>query len=415
MDKIAQYKNGLLERFLHYVSFDTQSKIGAKVSPSSAGQLKLAKHLQQELFALGLQDIEISKNAVVTAFLPSNVSPKMPTIGFVAHLDTSPQCSGKHVRPEVIENYRGGDIALGLGDEFISPVYYHFLQKLVGKTLIVPDGNTLLGADNKAGIAEIMTALCYLKENNIPHCNIRVAFTPDEEIGLGMDFFPTEKFQCHWAYTVDGGEVGELEYENFNAAKAVVTIYGRNMHTGTAKNIMVNALTLACEFQQGFPAQEVPEKTDGRQGFFHLESFVGDVEKVELHYLIRDFDRVNFEQRKAFLSMLVVDFNRKKRLRRKAEIVMQDNYYNMYDTIRKVPAAVHLADTAMKKCGIEPLHKPIRGGTDGAKLAEKGIACPNLFTGGYNFHSKHEFITLEGMMDSVKVIAKIAELAIKIS
>ncbi len=413
MEKITEYRNRLLERFLHYAGFDTQAKPGAKSSPSSAGQMRLAKHLQQELFALGLQDIEVSKNAVLTAFLPSNVSPKMPTIGFIAHLDTSPQCSGKHVRPEVIENYRGGDISLGVGDEFISPVYYHFLQKLIGKTLIVADGNTLLGADNKAGIAEIMTALAYLKANNIPHCNIRVAFTPDEEIGLGMNFFPFEQFSCNWAYTVDGGEVGELEYENFNAATANVTIYGRNMHTGTAKNKMLNALSLACEFQQGFPADEVPEKTDGRQGFFHLAGFSGDIEKVELRYLIRDFDRIGFEQRKAFLSMLVVDFNRKKKLRKKAELQMTDTYYNMYDTIQKVPASVHLADLAMKKCDIEPIHKPIRGGTDGAKLAEKGLACPNLFTGGYNFHSKHELITLEGMLDAVKVIAKIAELAIR--
>ena len=413
MNNITSYHGSLLERFLHYVGYDTQSKIGAKSSPSSSGQLKLAKHLQQELFALGLENIEMSKNGVVTAFLPSNVAPNAPTIGFIAHLDTSPQCSGKHIKAEVIESYRGGDIALGLGDEFISPVYYPFLQKLVGKTLIVSDGNNLLGADNKAGIAEIMTALSMIQENRLPHCNIRVAFTPDEEIGLGMDFFPMDKFPCDWAYTVDGGESGELEYENFNAASAKVTIYGNNMHTGSAKNHMINALTLACEFQQGFPKVETPEQTEGRQGFFHLESFSGDIEKVELRYLIRDFDHVKFEQRKAFLSMLVVDFNRKKKLRQKAEVEITDSYFNMYDTIQKVPQSVDLADRAIRECGIEPQHKVIRGGTDGAKLAEKGLACPNLFTGGYNFHSKHELITLEGMADSVSVIVKITELALQ--
>lgn len=411
MKEIEKYSRQTLERFLHYVSYNTQAKIGAKTSPSSTGQMKLAKHLQQELFALGLDEIEVSKHGVVTAFLPSNIAHNTTTIGLIAHLDTSPECSGKNVHPEVIENYRGGDIALGIGEEFISPVYYPFLQKLVGKTLVVADGNTLLGADNKAGIAEIMTALAIIQEQQLPHCHLRIAFTPDEEIGLGMTFFPWEKFQCDWAYTVDGGEVGELEYENFNAANATIKIYGRNMHPGTAKNKMVNALTLACEFQQGFPKEDVPEKTQDRQGFFHLDSFVGDVEQVELHYLIRDFDRINFEQRKAFLSMLVVDFNRKKRLRRKAEVTIQDCYYNMYETIQHHPQSVELADKAMRECGIEPCHKPIRGGTDGAKLAEKGVACPNLFTGGYNFHSRHEFITLEGMLDAIRVLVKIAELA----
>lgn len=408
---ITQHRNELLERFLYYLSYNTQSKLGAKTSPSSSGQIKLAKHLQQELSALGLEQIEVSKHGIVTAFLPSNLKNCQTTIGFIAHLDTSPECSGKNVHPEVIENYRGGDIALGIGEEFISPVYYPFLQQMIGKTLIVADGKTLLGADNKAGIAEIMTALALLQLYNIPHCNLRIAFTPDEEIGLGMDFFPMEKFACDWAYTVDGGELGELEYENFNAASATVTIYGRNIHTGTAKGKMVNALTLACEFQQGIPKQDCPEKTENREGFFHLDRFSGDIEKVELHYLIRDFDTINFEQRKAFLSMLVVDFNRKKNLRRKAEIVVKDSYYNMYSVVQKVPQAIELADTAMRCCHVEPIHKPIRGGTDGAKLAEKGLACPNIFTGGHNYHSKHEIITLEDMQKAVEVILKISEIA----
>ncbi|EIJ68808.1 peptidase T [Pasteurella bettyae] len=407
-----QYTEQLLERFLNYVSFDTQSKIGAKTSPSTTGQMKLAKVLEQELYSLGLENIEISKHGIVTAYLPGTVA-DAPTIGLISHLDTSPQCSGKNVNPEVIENYRGGDIALGLGDEFISPVTFPFLQKLVGKTLIVTDGKTLLGADNKAGISEIMTALSVLKASNQPRCHLRVAFTPDEEIGLGMKFFPMDKFPCDWAYTIDGGEVGELEYENFNAASVTVTVPGRAIHPGYAKDKMINALTLACEFQQGFPVDEVPEKTEDKQGFFHLNSFHGDIEKVELHYIIRDFDRANFELRKQFVKKLVADFNRKKGLKKPLHVVITDSYYNMYDVVRKIPQAIELADQAMKDIGLTPIHQAIRGGTDGAWLAEKGLACPNIFTGGYNFHSKHELITLEGMRDAVNVIIKIAQLAVK--
>ena len=307
-------KEPVLERFFNYVTYDTQSKPGAKTSPSSAGQLALAKHLQQELVTLGLQDIVLSKHCVLTAFLPSNVDLNAPTIGLISHLDTSPDCSSKNVQPEVIENYRGGDIALGIGEEFISPVYYTFLHQLIGKTLIVTDGDTLLGADNKSGIAEIMTALYRLKTENLPHCNIRIAFTPDEEIGLGMQFFPFDDFPCDWAYTIDGGAVGELEYENFNAASAKVTFHGRNIHTGSAKNKMINALALACEFQQSFPQAETPENTEQREGFFHLNHFSGDIEKAELHYLIRDFDGAEFEKRKQFIRNLVDQFNQQKHL-----------------------------------------------------------------------------------------------------
>ena len=364
-------KTELLERFLHYVSFHTQSKPHAKHSPSSVGQMKLAMQLQKELIQFGLENVEVSKYAVVTAFLPANDPNLTKTIGLVAHLDTSPQCSGKNVRPEVIEEYRGGDIALGIGEEFISPVYYSFMQKLVGQTLIVTDGTTLLGADNKAGIAEIMTALSILQKENIPHCNIRVAFTPDEEIGLGIHYFPMEKFSCDWAYTIDGGEVGELEYENFNAATAKVRFFGRNIHTGYAKGKMLNALTLACEFQQVFPVDEVPEKTDGKAGFYHLEDFFGDIEQVELTYLIRDFDEQNFAQRKAFIKNQVEKFNAKKGLKKPIELEIQDSYQNMYDVVKNVPQSIELADRAMKAVGIKPNHKPIRGGTDGAFLASK--------------------------------------------
>lgn len=397
-------KTQLLNRFLHYVSFDTQSKPNAKHSPSSPGQMKLAKQLQQELLQLGLEQVEVSKHAVVTAFLPANHPDYTRTIGLIAHLDTSPQCSGKNVRPEVIENYRGGDIALGIGEEFISPVYYHFMQQLVGQTLIVADGTTLLGADNKAGIAEIMTALAIIQQENLPHCHLRIAFTPDEEIGLGIQYFPIEQFPCDWAYTIDGGAVGELEYENFNAATAKVIFHGRSIHPGYAKGKMVNALTLACEFQQHFPADEVPEKTDGKAGFFHLESFTGTQEHVELTYLIRDFDAAGFEARKQFIQNWVAEFNKQKRLKKTVELVLQDSYKNMFETVQKVPQSIELADRAMKQCGIKPNHQPIRGGTDGAFLAEKGLACPNIFTGGYNFHSKHELISLEGMEKAVEVI-----------
>ncbi|WP_439290743.1 peptidase T [Lonepinella koalarum] len=405
-------RNYLLERFLNYVSFDTQAKIGAKYSPSSPGQLKLAKYLAQELQALGLKEINLSPNGILTAYLPSNVM-NAPTIGLIAHLDTSPDCSGKNVNPEVIVNYRGGDIALGLGEQFISPVMFPFMHQLIGKTLIVTDGTTLLGADNKSGIAEIMTALSRLKNSEQAHCNIRVAFTPDEEIGLGMQFFQIDKFPCDWAYTIDGGAVGELEYENFNAGSATVTIFGNGIHPGYAKDKMINALTLACEFQQLLPTDEVPEKTADKQGFFHLNRFVGDINKVELHYLIRDFDSDNFEQRKTFLINAVAQFNQQKDLHKPIQLELQDSYKNMYNCIRQVPQSIALADRAMRECGITPNHKPIRGGTDGAWLAEQGLACPNIFTGGYNFHSIHELISLEGMESAVQVILKIVELAVE--
>lgn len=409
----AHQKYQLLERFLHYTTIDTQSKAGATLSPSSSGQIKLAKLLKQELFALGLEQVEISKNAVVTAFLPSNVSSDMPTIGLIAHLDTAIQCSGKNVKAEVIENYRGGDIALGIGEEFISPVHYPFLHKLIGQTLIVADGNTLLGADNKAGIAEIITALAYLKETNLPHCNIRVAFTPDEEIGLGMQFFPLDKFTCDWAYTIDGGALGELEYENFNAATAIVTIEGKNMHTGSAKDKMINALTLACNFQQYFPISETPEQTEDKEGFYHLSAFNGTVENVELTYLLRDFDKQGLTKRKQFMQEAVDKLNSQHNLVRPARLTIKDSYTNMYEMVKKVPKSIMLADKAMEKAGVQAIHKAIRGGTDGAWLAEQGIACPNIFTGGYNFHSKHELISLQSMQSAVEVIVNITNLALQ--
>lgn len=403
------YKDNLLTRFLHYVSFDTQSKPNAKYSPSSTGQMKLAQQLQKELVGLGLQDVKLSKHAVVTAFLPSNRAELSHSIGFIAHLDTSPECSGKNVRPEVIENYRGGDIALGIGEEFISPVYYPFMRQLVGKTLIVTDGNTLLGADNKAGIAEIMTALEIIQKEKFPHCNIRVAFTPDEEIGLGMQYFPLDDFPCDWAYTIDGGELGELEYENFNAATAKIYFTGRSIHTGYAKNKMLNALALACDFHQGFSKEEVPEKTEGKEGFFHLNHFSGEIEKAELHYLIRDFDAASFAARKQFVQDWTAKFNAEKGLKQEVICEITDSYKNMFEAVQKVPQAISIAEKAMDLCDVKAIHKAIRGGTDGAFLSEKGLPCPNIFTGGYNFHSKHELIVLESMEKAVEVITEIVK------
>ncbi|MGY6772166.1 peptidase T [Gallibacterium sp. ZY190522] len=406
-------RQGLLERFLHYVSFDTQSKEGAKHSPSSRGQWLLAQYLMEELKGLGLAQVEMSPAGIVTALLPSNIPNNRTTIGFISHLDTYPGTKGKDIKPEVINEYRGGDIALGLGEEFISPVHFPFLQKLVGHTLIVTDGTTLLGADNKAGIAEIMTALSMIISYRLPRVNIRVAFTPDEEIGVGMQHFPISRFDCDWAYTVDGGRIGELEYENFNAATAIISIKGESMHLGSAKDKLINALSLACRFHQQLPENEVPEKTDGRQGFFHLDAINGDIEYCEMKYLIRDFSTQGFAERKQLLQKQIQYFIEQYQLFDRVRIEITDSYHNMHSMVAKVPQSVEVADSAMRNCGIVPKHKVIRGGTDGAWLSENGIACPNLFTGGYNFHSKHELASLDEMQQATKVIMEIAKLAKK--
>ena len=411
MTSVFNQREKLLNRFFTYIGFDTQSKPEASKSPSSIGQLRLAEHLVEELELLGLSDVKLSRHSVVTALLPSNCGSNK-TIGFISHLDTSPQISGKNVKAELIQEYRGGDIALGKGDEYISPADYHFLHQLVGDSLIVTDGNTLLGADNKAGIAEIMTALEQLIDSKIQHANIRVAFTPDEEIGLGMDFFPLSDFECDWAYTIDGGELGELQVENFNAASVDIRIQGHSAHPGEAKGKMVNALALACDFHQFLPKDEVPEKTEQRQGFFHLDRLEGDIEQVRMHYLIREFDAQRFKQRKQQFQHWVVQFTEQHGLQQKLFCQIHDSYKNMHDVISQVPQALELAKNAMRSCNITPLEKPVRGGTDGAKLAQLGIACPNIFTGGYNFHSKYELASVRSMQSAVDVIAKIAILAV---
>ncbi|CNH94449.1 peptidase T [Yersinia vastinensis] len=400
----------LLDRFFNYVSFDTQAKANVKSVPSTEGQRKLAQALQHELQALGFSQVSLSDHGCVMATLPANVAWPVPTIGFIAHLDTSPDFSGKNVNPQIVENYRGGDIALGMGDEVLSPVMFPVLHQLLGHTLITTDGKTLLGADDKAGIAEIITAMVRLKHSHVPHGNIRIAFTPDEEVGKGARFFNVEEFDAQWAYTVDGGGVGELEFENFNAASVTIKIVGNNVHPGTAKGVMVNALSLATRFHQELPVDETPECTEGYDGFYHLQSIKGTVERAEMHYIVRDFSRDGFEARKK--NMVDIAKRVGKGLHRDCyiEIVMDDSYYNMREHIIKHPHIIELAQQAMRDCDITPIMKPIRGGTDGAQLSFMGLPCPNIFTGGYNYHGKHEFITLEGMEKAVAVIMRIAEL-----
>ncbi|MFP1738237.1 peptidase T [Lonsdalea quercina] len=400
----------LLDRFLNYVSFDTQSKTGVRQVPSTDGQWKLAQVLQQELMALGLEQVTVGKHGCVTATLPGNVAWSVPTIGFIAHMDTSPDYTGKHVNPQIVENYRGGDIALGVGEEVLSPVMFPVLHQLLGHTLITTDGKTLLGADDKAGIAEIITAIARLKRRQIPHGDIRIAFTPDEEVGKGAQYFDVDGFGAEWAYTVDGGGIGELEFENFNAASARVKIVGNNVHPGSAKGVMVNALTLATRFHQLVPSDESPEHTEGYQGFYHLHGIKGTVERAEMKYIIRDFERSGFEKRKKTMMDIAEQVGKGLHPECYIELSMTDSYYNMREQVEQHPHVIALAQQAMRKCGIEPVMKPIRGGTDGAQLSFRGLPCPNLFTGGYNYHGKHEFVTVEGMESAVSVIMNIAEL-----
>ncbi|WP_336193100.1 peptidase T [Providencia stuartii] len=400
----------LLERFFDYTAFDTQSKLNAKVIPSSTGQLKFARALVKELKELGFDDVALSEQGCVTACIPSNVDWDVPTIGFISHLDTSPDFSGKNVAPQILENYRGGDIALGIGDEVLSPVMFPVLHEMIGKTLIMTDGKTLLGADDKAGIAEIITAFVRLKANKIPHGKLCLAFTPDEEIGRGARYVDLNIFDARWAYTVDGGGVGELEYENFNAANVAIKIVGNNVHPGTAKGVMVNALALANRIHAELPKDETPEHTDGYEGFYHLNSMKGTVEKAEMNYIIRDFDSQRFEARKKNIIRIAEKVGQGLHPSCYIELTIDDTYYNMHKEVMKHPHVIKIAYQAMKECGIEPIVKPIRGGTDGAQLSYRGLPCPNIFTGGYNFHSKHEFITLEGMEQAVSVIMRIAEL-----
>ncbi len=399
----------LLDRFLRYVTFDTKSNPKKHTCPSTSGQRVFAEYLQQELQQLGLDNVTVDDNGYVMAKLPSNVSYPVPAIGFIAHMDTAPDASGKNVKPQIIEDYQGGDIALGIGDEVLSPVQYPELHSLHGHNLITTDGTTLLGADNKAGVAEIISAIdALIADPSIPHGDICIGFTPDEEIGRGADRFDVQRFGAEWAYTIDGGALGELEFENFNAADADITFYGVNVHPGTAKDKMVNAITLAAQFQMRMPQEETPEHTDGYQGFYHLRAAQMSVAKSELNYILRDFEREGMQARKEHLTQLVAEMNSELK-HGHVKLKITDGYYNMREKVEPHQHIIDIAKQAMIECDIEPKVVPIRGGTDGARLSFEGLPCPNIFTGGYNFHGIHEFASIENMEAAVKVIVKIAE------
>ena len=401
----------LVERFLKYVSFDTQSSEETEVTPSTPGQMVFAKYLKEELESLGLEDIMLDEHGYLFATLPANIDKPVPTIGFIAHMDTSPDMSGKDVSPRIVQNYDGSDIVLCAEENVVlSPSQFPELLDHKGEDLIVTNGKTLLGADDKAGIAEIVSAIVYLKEHpEIKHGKIRIGFNPDEEIGLGAHKFDVEKFGCDWAYTMDGGEVGELEFENFNAASAKITFKGRNVHPGYAKNKMVNSIRVANRFCAMLPAHETPEHTEGYEGFYHLISFNGDVEQTTVAYIIRDHDRARFESRKKKIERFISEINAEYG-EGTATLELRDQYYNMREKIEPVMHIIDTAFAAMEAVGVKPNVKPIRGGTDGAQLSFKGLPCPNIFAGGLNFHGRYEFAPIQNMEKAMKVIVKIAEL-----
>ncbi len=401
----------ILERFLNYVRFDTQSDDNSTTTPSTAKQMVFAEYLKEELIGIGLEEVELDSNGYLYATLPANTEKEVPTIGFIAHMDTSPDCSGANVNPRIVKNYDGGDILLDAEAGIItSPTKFPELLAHQGEDLIVTDGHTLLGADDKAGIAEIVQAMVYLKEHpEIKHGKIRVGFNPDEEIGLGAHQFDVQKFNCQWAYTMDGSELGELEFENFNAASAKITINGISVHPGYAKDKMVNAARVATEFVQAIPADETPETTTGYQGFYHLTGMEGGVEKASLSYIIRDHDRDRFEQRKEQMAAVAASLNSKYGAET-VTLTVNDQYYNMRQQIEPVMYIIELAKEAMLAAGIEPQVRAIRGGTDGAQLSFKGLPCPNIFAGGLNFHGPHEFLPIPSLEKAMQTIVKICEL-----
>ena len=404
----------LVEKFLQYVKIDTTSDSKSQSCPSSEIQWNLAKIIVKDLEEIGLVDISLDENGYIMGTLPSNTQKDIPTIGFIAHMDTAPSFNGNDIKPRIIDNYDGNDIILN-SDLNISMTVKDFpeLKKYVNQKLIVTDGTTLLGADDKAGIVEIMTALKYLKENpTIEHGEIKIGITPDEEIGRGANLFDVEKFGAKFAYTIDGGEVGELEFENFNAASANIVIKGRDIHPGASKNKMINAMLLAMELNDMLPANERPEYTEGYEGFFLLTNFKGTIETTEIDYIIRDHSKEKFLEKKELIENAVKYLQGKYK---DAEIILtlKDSYYNMREMIEPVYHIVDLAKNAMIEVGVKPIIKPIRGGTDGARLSFKGLPCPNIFTGGHNFHGKFEFIPIESMEQSVKVILKIVEILSK--
>lgn len=404
-------QKAVAQRLMDYARFDTRSDSGSTSCPSTPGQLVLAKYLVEELKSIGLSDVDLDENGYVTATLLSNVKQDIPVIGFLAHLDTSPEVSGADVKPKLIENYSGGDIVLNqsLG-VVLSPMDFPELNNYIKQDIIVTDGTTLLGADNKAGIAEIITAMEYLVTHpEIKHGTVKIGFTPDEEIGRGADQFDTARFDAAFAYTVDGGPLGELEYETFNAAEAKIAIKGRNVHPGTAKNAMIHSIHIAMELNSMLPAAEVPGHTEGYEGFYHLNSLRGTVEETAMTYIVRDHDKVKFSARKERLEKIAAYLNDKYGAGTVA-LSLRDQYYNMREKIEPVYHIVELAKTAIEAIGLTANIKPVRGGTDGAKLSYMGLPCPNLFSGGHNFHGKYEYISVQSMEKAVEMILKIISL-----
>ncbi|MFD0826690.1 peptidase T [Neobacillus sp. M.A.Huq-85] len=403
-------KNEIIERFTSYVKIDTQSDESSSTCPSTPGQWTLLHMLEEELKSIGMQEVSIDENGYLMATLPSNTEKDVPTIGFLAHVDTATDFTGKNVNPQIHENYDGGDITLNEALKVVlSPKDFPSLPEYKGHTLISTDGTTLLGADNKAGVAEIMTAMAYLiKHPEIKHGKVRVAFTPDEEIGRGPHKFDVALFDATYAYTVDGGPLGELEYESFNAAAAKITIKGTNIHPGSAKGKMVNSAKIAMELHSKLPEKEAPEYTEGYEGFYHLISINGDVEQTKLYYIIRDHDREKFNNRKATITNLINEFKAKYG-EDNVLLELNDQYYNMGEKIEPVKQIVDIAQEVMESLDIKPLIKPIRGGTDGSQLSYMGLPTPNIFTGGENFHGKYEFISVDNMEKSVNVIVGIAQ------
>lgn len=402
----------IAERFIRYARIHSQSDTRSASCPSTSCQMDLARVLLADLLEIGCTEVSLDRNGYIMATLEATVDVKTPVIGFIAHMDTSPDYSGKDVNPQIIESYQGGDIPLDLqGKVILSPAEFPEILNYTGQDLIVTDGTTLLGADDKAGIAEIMEAMKYLHLHpEIPHGKIRIGFTPDEEIGRGADLFDVKKFNADFAYTLDGGPVGELEYENFNAAAAILHIQGRNVHPGTAKDKMINALQVAIDLHSLLPAHDRPERTEGYEGFFHLSKLEGTVEKARMEYIIRDHDFDRFTLRKNLLAEITAEMN-KKYQEGTVKASVRDQYFNMKEKIMPVYHIIDLAAKAMREAGIEPLIIPIRGGTDGSKLSYMGLPTPNIFTGGHNYHGRFEFIPVQSMTKAVEVIINIARLA----
>lgn len=402
----------VIENFLEYIKINTISDEESQTCPSTKSQLILAQKLAQQCKSIGLTEIDLDENGYISATIDSNIDKEVPVIGFIAHMDTSPDMSGENVNAKLIESYDGKDIVLNEQKKIIlSPNEFPELKNYVGKTLITTDGDTLLGADDKAGIAEIMaTAEFIVKNKDFKHGKIKICFTPDEEIGRGADRFDVKKFGADFAYTLDGGKIGELEFENFNAAQAKICIHGKNVHPGTAKNTMVNSIFIANELISKFPKNERPETTEGYEGFYHLTEFKGSVEQTNLKYIIRDFDIDSFNKRKQFITNIVNELNTKYK-NKTIELSIKDQYFNMVEKINENKFVVDLAFNAMKAVGVEPIIQPIRGGTDGSKLSFMGLPCPNIFVGGHNYHGKYEFIPTYSMEKAVDVILKIVELS----